>query len=114
MANSNRHAYVVPLVMEPHPDPETTRLSIVPGGFGSSAAISATRRHMNELIPLLLEARRLDNQTVRMTNEVAVWRRQVDKALEGAEGDDPAERYDFPARAEHRAFVDRLFFTRPK
>jgi len=29
MADSNHHAYVVPVVLEPHPDPETTRLSIV-------------------------------------------------------------------------------------
>ena len=29
MAKSNHHAYVVPVVLEPHPDPETTRLSIV-------------------------------------------------------------------------------------
>jgi RNA ligase (TIGR02306 family) len=29
MADSNHHAYVVPVVPEPHPDPETTRLSVV-------------------------------------------------------------------------------------
>jgi RNA ligase (TIGR02306 family) len=29
MAESNHHAYVVPVVPEPHPDPETTRLSVV-------------------------------------------------------------------------------------
>jgi RNA ligase (TIGR02306 family) len=29
MADSNHHAYVVPVVLEPHPDPETTRLSVV-------------------------------------------------------------------------------------
>jgi len=29
MADSNHHAYVVPVILEPHPDPETTRLSIV-------------------------------------------------------------------------------------
>lgn len=29
MADSNHHAFVVPVVLEPHPDPETTRLSIV-------------------------------------------------------------------------------------
>ena len=29
MADSNHHAFVVPVVLEPHPDPETTRLSVV-------------------------------------------------------------------------------------
>ena len=63
----------------------------------------------HDLEVLLLEARHLNNQTVRSSDEVAAWHRRTDRALQGVEGDDPAECYDSPAFVEHRAFVDRLF-----
>ena len=62
-----------------------------------------------DLEVLLLEARRLANQTVQKSDEVAVWRRKTDRALQGVAGD---ERYDAPAFVDHRALVDRLFFSR--
>jgi RNA ligase (TIGR02306 family) len=40
MAGSNHHAYVVPVVLEPHPDPETTRLSVV--SVGAYTCVVAT------------------------------------------------------------------------
>jgi len=61
------------------------------------------------LIGLLLEARRFDNETVRSADAVAAWRRRMDEALDGAEGDRPEDRYDTPARREHRAFVRGMF-----
>ena len=66
----------------------------------------ATRR---ELELLLIEARRLENLTVKPTAEVAAWNRSVDSALEGVSGDKPEERYDAIARTEHREFVKRVF-----
>ena len=65
-----------------------------------------------DLEVLLLEARRLANQTVQKSDEVAVWHRKTDRALQGVTGDDPDERYDAPAFVDHRALVDRLFFSR--
>jgi hypothetical protein len=65
-----------------------------------------------ELIRLLLEARKLANQTVKDSNVVTSWHRRTDKALTGCSGDDPAERYDAPARIKHRILVDSLFSRR--
>jgi hypothetical protein len=65
-----------------------------------------------ELVVLLMEARRLANQTVKSSSECAAWHRKTDRALQGEPGDDPEERYDLPARLEHQEFVDRLFTRR--
>ena len=59
-----------------------------------------------DMLAALREARRLDNLTVCDAAEHAAWRREVDRLL-GPE--EPAARYDAPARVEHRAFVDSLF-----
>ena len=62
-----------------------------------------------DLEVLLLEARRLNNQTVRRSDEVAAWHRKTDRVLQGVTGDDPDERYDASARMEYREFVARVF-----
>jgi hypothetical protein len=61
------------------------------------------------LIALLVEARRLENKTVKTTDEIAAWHRKTDRALYGRLGDDASQRYDAPAYVEHRRFVDLLF-----
>ena len=65
-----------------------------------------------DLEVLLIKARRLGNQTCRLSDEVATWHRKTDRALAGAEGDDPEQRYDSPAHCEHREFVERVFDRR--
>jgi hypothetical protein len=62
-----------------------------------------------ELLKLLIQARDFDNETVRNSGAMAVWRRKLDKALEGEPGDDPAARYDAPSRRDHRQFVQNVF-----
>lgn len=64
---------------------------------------------MNHLIQLLQQARHFDNLFLRNSVEVEAWRIAVDKALENTDGDDPRERWDYPARVEHRRFVKGLF-----
>lgn len=63
-------------------------------------------------IELLRQARKFDNQTVRDSREIAIWRRKIDDMLARYPGDDPSERYDTPERVEHRKFVNRLFWPR--
>ncbi len=60
-------------------------------------------------VALLIRARELNNQTVRDAHEVARWHRYVDAFLFDKPGDSPSERYDAPARVEHRKFLDRVF-----
>jgi hypothetical protein len=67
--------------------------------------MSATR---DILVRLLIEARRLDNLTVKSSEEVAAWRLAVDRALQGEPGDKPEDRYGTPERNEYRRFVESL------
>ena len=71
--------------------------------------MTATKK---ELVALLMEARRLENKTVRTTDEVAAWHRRTDRALEGQPGDDAAQRYDAPDYVAHRRRVDAMFERR--
>jgi hypothetical protein len=64
---------------------------------------------VNELIRLLIEARRLNNQTCRSSKEVTAWHKAVDLVVAGTEHDDPTERYDDAHRTAHRDFVEGLF-----
>lgn len=63
------------------------------------------------LVDLLKQARRLNNQTVRNTHELDAWHCAVDRALSAEEDGDTEldQRYDAPARVEHRKFVNALF-----
>lgn len=58
---------------------------------------------------LLLEARALDNMGVRPSDRVEQWRRQVDLALKGADGDRPEDRYDTEGRVRCREEVRKMF-----
>jgi hypothetical protein len=60
-------------------------------------------------VALLLEARRLNNLTVRPVDEVVKWHRYADAFLADKPGDDPEERYDAQHREEARAFAHRVF-----
>lgn len=68
-----------------------------------------TSDRASALAACLREARRLHNQTVRDAAEVDAWHKEADRLLASSPFDDPAERWDDPARVEHREFVDRLF-----
>lgn len=62
----------------------------------------------SELVTLLIEARKFDNETVRDAGAMALWRLKVDRALKGCDGDRAEDRYDYPPRREHRQFVQRV------
>ena len=68
-----------------------------------------TTKRESVLLRLLAQARRLDNQTCRNADEVAVWHIAVDRVLEGTPFDDRDERFDAPALVRHRELVDSLF-----
>lgn len=59
----------------------------------------------------LAEARRLANQTVRDSYEVAANHKDIDSLLDGCEHDDPDERYDAPTRVANRKWMDGYFKT---
>ena len=62
-----------------------------------------------ELLKLLAEARRLNNQVCRKAREVDAWHIAADRALQGTPFDNSVERFDDPERVKHRRFVDSLF-----
>jgi hypothetical protein len=63
----------------------------------------------SDLVKLLIAARDFDNQTCRDSGAMAAWRRKVDAAMAGEPGDDPAARWNAPARIEQRQRVESLF-----
>lgn len=66
-----------------------------------------TREEM--LVACLRDFRRLMNETVRDTREVARVHRMADRLLATDDGqDDPDAQYDAPHRVEHRRFVERV------
>jgi hypothetical protein len=65
-----------------------------------------------QLVKLLIQARRFNNQVVRDSRHMDAWELAVDRALEGEPGDDPTERRSTPERVAHRKLVDSLFTGR--
>jgi hypothetical protein len=65
----------------------------------------------DELIRLLILARKFNNQTVNDANLIDQWHKEVDAALLGEVDDLSVDRYDDPARKEHREFVNSVFFN---
>jgi len=70
--------------------------------------VTPLTKRERQLTQLLLDARKFHNQVVRDSGDLAAWHVAVDRALTEVPGDDPRERYDDPARAEHREFVRRM------
>lgn len=69
----------------------------------------------DDLLSIIFEARRLGNQTVRDSTEVANLHRRIDAVLKASPDEkhhDPEAEYDTPSRRQHRAFVNSLFDTR--
>ncbi|MEG1040564.1 MAG: hypothetical protein RSE94_11685 [Pseudomonas sp.] len=67
----------------------------------------------SRLLAALREQRRLGNQTVKESREVASAHREMDELLKLEPYlDEPKARYDAPHRKEHREFVNRMFAYR--
>jgi hypothetical protein len=64
------------------------------------------------LVKLLIEARKLDNETVVNDERRALWRLAMDCALEGEAGDSPEDLYITEGRTRHRRLVKSLFGPR--
>lgn len=66
---------------------------------------------VDQLRAALAEARRLGNQTIRDSYEVAANHRVIDALLDGTARDDRSERYDAPDRVANRKWMDEMFRT---